>query len=287
MKALLAKRRDYGKLCDELKSLLEKGRLQAEKAVSEIANRTYWKVGKRLDAQHEAKDAKTSAALISRLASDIGISSSLLYHALQFFRAYPKGLPKNPDAARLSWGSHVALLPLTDSEERLYYLTRAINEGWSRSRLRRAIRSDLYAGGSGREREPGADLLQRPSSALHTYVGVVERIIDGDTLEVRIDLGFDVWKVERLRLRGIDTPELNMPGGKEAKGFVEKTLEGVPLVAFKTYKADKYARYIADVFYDPVAGEGDGDEAKVFETGRFLNREILEAGHAIVLFPVG
>ena len=287
MKALSAKSRDYGKLCDELRSLLEKGRLQAEKAVSEIANRTYWKVGKCLDAQSEVKDTKTSAAFIGRLASDLGISPSLLYHALQFFRAYPEGLPENPDAARLSWGSHLALLPLKDSEERLYYLERAINEGWSRSRLRRAIRSDLYATESGAPGGSGdaAAMLERPTSGLHTYVGVLERVIDADTLEVRVDLGFDVWKVERIRLRGIDAPELNTPEGKDARAFVEKALEGAPLVALKTYKMDRYARYIADVFYDPAAAAGG--ESKLFETGRFLNRDILAAGHAVVLFPFG
>ena len=98
---------------------------------------------------------------------------------------------------------------------------------------------------------------------------------------MRIDLGFDVWKVERIRLYGIDTPELNTQTGKEARRFVEKTLAGVELVAFKTYKTDIYARYIADVFYDPVGQ----DMAKVIETGRFLNREIVEANHAVVLSP--
>lgn len=111
MNAITAKNQDYRNLCEELKGLLEKGRLQAEKAVSEIANRTYWNVGKRLDMQRETRDAKTSAALFRRLASDLDVSPSVLYHALKFYRAYPKGLPKNPDAARFSWGSHLALLP--------------------------------------------------------------------------------------------------------------------------------------------------------------------------------
>jgi len=43
---------------------------------------------------------------------------------------------------------------------------------------------------------------------LYTYRAVVDRVIDGDTIDVDIDLGFDVWlKKQRVRLHGIDTPE--------------------------------------------------------------------------------
>ena len=88
--------------------------------------------------------------------------------------------------------------------------------------------------------------------------------------------------LERIRLRGIDAPELNMPEGREARAFVERALGGAAVVALKTYKTDRYARYVADVFYDPAAVAGDGKEVNIFESGRFLNREIIEAGHAFL-----
>ena len=45
-------------------------------------------------------------------------------------------------------------------------------------------------------------------------------VIDGDTIDVDIDVGFDFSTVQRLRLEGIDTPERNEPGYGTAKQFV-------------------------------------------------------------------
>ena len=43
---------------------------------------------------------------------------------------------------------------------------------------------------------------------MFTYQATVLRIIDGDTVDVDIDLGFSVWlKKQRVRMMGIDTPE--------------------------------------------------------------------------------
>ena len=42
---------------------------------------------------------------------------------------------------------------------------------------------------------------------MYTYTAIVEKIIDGDTIDLRIDLGFDTWIIERARLTGIDAPE--------------------------------------------------------------------------------
>jgi len=131
---------------------------------------------------------------------------------------------------------------------------------------------DSTAGKSGK--------LDRPARDLHNYAGVVERVVDGDTLKVRIDLGFDVWRVEKIRLRGVDTPELGTPGGKEAKTFVEKTLADTPFVVLRTYKTDRYSRYVADVFYDPLLAT----KAKVFAKGKFLNQELLDKKLATLAF---
>ncbi|HUU00535.1 MAG TPA: DUF1016 N-terminal domain-containing protein [Myxococcota bacterium] len=277
MTSITANKQEYHDLRQDLADLLEKGRLQAVQAVSEIANRTYWQVGKRLNTVSALADSGSSSAFITSLASDLGVSPSLLYHALRFFRTYPRGLPKEPDAAKLGFGSHVLLLPIKDESERLYYIGRAVAEGWSRSKLRRAVKSGLFARESGQTLDAPAATLDRPLPGLHRYVGIIEKIVDGDTLDVRIDLGFDVWRLERIRLRGVDTPEMDTAEGKAAREFVVQALSGVASVAFKTYKTDIYARYIADVFYDPAAEDKD----ELIERGRFLNQELLDAGQAL------
>ena len=59
---------------------------------------------------------------------------------------------------------------------------------------------------------------------LYTYKATVERVIDGDTLLVRIDLGFRTTIQERVRLRGIDEPEMSTAEGKRTRDYVKATL---------------------------------------------------------------
>lgn len=94
---------------------------------------------------------------------------------------------------------------------------------------------------------------------MYEYNVVVNRIIDGDTLEVDIDLGFDMWiHNERIRLNGIDTPEsrttdkvekiFGMLAKKRIKEYIENDGKGgqVTLIS-KSFKQEKYGRIMADL----------------------------------------
>lgn len=82
---------------------------------------------------------------------------------------------------------------------------------------------------------------------MFTYKALVTRVVDGDTIDVSIDLGFDIWHTTRLRLNGIDTPEMNTQAGKDVKAWLAAAIEQ-RVVTITTYKPDKYGRYLADVF---------------------------------------
>jgi micrococcal nuclease len=82
---------------------------------------------------------------------------------------------------------------------------------------------------------------------MYEYYTKVEKVIDGDTIDVFIDLGFKVWHKNRLRLFGIDTPEKNTPLGAELRKFMIHHLEG-KTVKLKVTKPDKYGRYLAVVW---------------------------------------
>jgi micrococcal nuclease len=90
------------------------------------------------------------------------------------------------------------------------------------------------------------------------YFARVHEIIDGDTLDVSIDLGFHIQHIIRLRLYGIDTPELKSKDVNErqlanlaAKKLID-LLEG-KVVTVKTHKSsDKYGRYLAEIIHDGV-----------------------------------
>jgi micrococcal nuclease len=91
------------------------------------------------------------------------------------------------------------------------------------------------------------------------YVRKVENVVDGDTIDVLIDLGFDILFASRVRLAGIDTPESRTKDlaekalGIEAKEYLKKHLKDAKSVIIKTEKMDsseKYGRILGWVFLD-------------------------------------
>ena len=120
-------------------------------------------------------------------------------------------------------------------------------------------------------------LTDVPYDELYTFKAYVERVIDGDTLWVNIDCGFGFWAHQKLRLRGIDTPELDTKEGQKAKRFVESHLKPGHFVVAKTYKSDKFDRYLADIFYSDI---GDNKFEYISKDGKFLNQELLNKGLA-------
>lgn len=91
---------------------------------------------------------------------------------------------------------------------------------------------------------------------MYQYKAVVQKIIDGDTYEIDIDLGMSIWvKNERIRLFGIDTPEVygvkkgspEYESGLQASEFVKKVFDAKKEVLIETFKdkKEKYGRYLA------------------------------------------
>ncbi len=66
------------------------------------------------------------------------------------------------------------------------------------------------------------------------YVAYLTNVVDGDTIVVDVDLGFNVFVEQRLRLRGIDAPEINSPEGLEAKIFLEERLKKIVIKPTQT-----------------------------------------------------
>ena len=86
---------------------------------------------------------------------------------------------------------------------------------------------------------------------MYTYfVKSVDRVVDGDTIDISIDLGFDLTKKERDRLAGIDTPETRTKNPKEkemgyqATEFLEMHLMEATKLTVKTEKDGKFGRML-------------------------------------------
>jgi micrococcal nuclease len=82
---------------------------------------------------------------------------------------------------------------------------------------------------------------------MYTYFTKIEKVIDGDTVDVFIDLGFKVWRSERIRLVGVDTAEKNTPYGKATKEYLTQLLAG-KIVKLEVFKPDKYGRYLGKIY---------------------------------------
>ena len=107
------------------------------------------------------------------------------------------------------------------------------------------------------------------------YVKKVTKVVDGDTIDVEIDLGFDISFSSRVRLAGIDTPEsrttdkMEKALGLEAKAYLKHEIEAAKSVVIKTEKMDsseKYGRILGWVFLD-------GSSVS-------LNEKMITDGHA-------
>jgi micrococcal nuclease len=99
---------------------------------------------------------------------------------------------------------------------------------------------------------------------MFTYHGLIWKVVDGDTVDVSVDLGFDIWHLVRVRLAGLDAPERFTEEGKAATEYAKNALEG-QFVLVTTYKTDKYGRYIAEIEVN----------------GQSFNKMMLDNGYAV------
>jgi len=106
-------------------------------------------------------------------------------------------------------------------------------------------------------------------------VKTVIAVVDGDTIDVEIDLGFDISITKRVRLAGIDTPESRTTNkeekvlGLEVKELLKKKLKAASNIVIRTEKPDsseKYGRVLGWLYLD-----GDGES---------VNHALIAGGYA-------
>ena len=105
------------------------------------------------------------------------------------------------------------------------------------------------------------------------FVKEVKNVVDGDTIDVVIDLGFDIMFFSRVRLAGIDTPESRTTNkaekvlGLESKEYLKKYLKDAKSVVIKTEKmnsSEKYGRILGWVY---VNGDTESLNDKMINDG--------------------
>lgn len=85
---------------------------------------------------------------------------------------------------------------------------------------------------------------------MYQYSATVINIVDGDTVDLNIDLGFHIWVTKRVRLSGIDAPERFTADGKTTTEFVKQFIPVGSKVFIKTSLdgSDKYGRVLGEIY---------------------------------------
>lgn len=115
----------------------------------------------------------------------------------------------------------------------------------------------------------------------YIYRAKLDRVVDGDTVDALIDVGFDIWFKKRIRFKGVDTWEsrtrnleekaLGLKAKARTKELLEKVSSKSGYFRIKSYGLGKYGRVLADVFIM----DKDGKQWNVNET-------LISEGHAYV-----
>ena len=253
----------YAQLLKDVKALVT----TASKAVDRQKVHAQWQLGKRITQERLNDKRGYHNSVLRDLAADIHVSTRTLQYAVKFHRIYP-----NRPRHNLSWSHYRVLLDRPDAT-RAHYEQLALSESLTSPELERRIAADQRA-------TTEADSpLPRPTDANYLYRAEVVRILDGDTLELSIDLGFHVNRTGTFRLANIDTPELPTTAARLARDFVYERLLTAQTIVVKTQRTDLHGRYVTHLFY----AQEQITTATCFTEGTYLNAELVEAGHAEIV----
>jgi len=115
---------------------------------------------------------------------------------------------------------------------------------------------------------------------MYTYDIKLDRVVDGDTIDAIIDLGFDVSIKKRVRFLGVNTPESRTRDleekarGLAAKDRVKQLLEGTNRIQLQSHGVGKYGRCLGELHIDVV----DGQENLTMVS---VNDLLIKEGHAV------
>jgi micrococcal nuclease len=117
---------------------------------------------------------------------------------------------------------------------------------------------------------------------MHTYNAELARVVDGDTIDARIDLGFNVWIKRRIRLYGINTPEsrtrdkAEKKRGLAAKKRLQEILVGNKRkFVLRSHGSGKYGRCLGEMFLTSI----DENRSEVS-----INKMLVIEGHGVEYF---
>jgi micrococcal nuclease len=124
-------------------------------------------------------------------------------------------------------------------------------------------------------------------SRIHIYQAKIVEVVDGDTFDLMIDLGFNTFTHQRMRPYGVDAPEMRTQAGKnlawnlsmQYPGSLPVIVQSVEAPKSKQFR-DKYGRFLA-IVYDawPIASRPISNGQKILEVApSSLNARLINDG---------
>ena len=119
---------------------------------------------------------------------------------------------------------------------------------------------------------------------MYVYKAKLDRIVDGDTVDAVIDLGFDVSVHKRIRLAGIDTPESRTRDleekerGLASKARLEEMLEGGEFI-LESKEVGKYGRVLGTLFVERISEDNLTAEPQTIQIN--INETLVREGYAV------
>ncbi len=275
-KDLVLRGQEFDKLVIDLRKIIDAGRARAQAAANQALMRTYWLVGARIARERLTENSGYGESVMERLANELHADRTTLVRCVLYHQYYPKGVNQN---VRLTWSHMRELLTVKNDEARQFYETTAVAKKWTRDDLVKAIQADHFGEDPTKGGGKPPKQLKRPEGEPFIYRAEIIRVVDGDTLYVRLDLGFDVWIGQRIRLAQVDAPPLKEDGGDESFAYVRDQMAKSKKIVIKTSKEDLHGRFVGHVFYSL---DERIEWGCIYRDGRWLNQELLDRGLARV-----
>lgn len=219
--------------------------------------REVWSLGHLIElhaAQHKMY-SDYDAELHYKLAKDLKRPVEEIRRIRRFARTYPE-IP----AQKLEWWHYEKIMYVPDKSQRTEMALKDEKEKWTADKLRAEIRK-LTSKPSESKKSKRVPV----SEDLHTYQATIFEVLDGDTFNAVVDLGFGIKITQKFRMGGLDAPELPTPEGLAAKEFlVNEFSKNDGKVILKSSGIDKYGRWLAEVWVQ--------DEN--------LNQKLIQSGQA-------
>lgn len=114
------------------------------------------------------------------------------------------------------------------------------------------------------------DLIIKPRN-LYFYYGELERVIDGDTILVKLNLGFSVITRQRIRLRNVWSAELDTEAGDSNFEILKRKIPPKTKLVVRSNSKDLYGRYVGDILYSKSKIMSPEE---IVRTGNYLNEEL-------------